>query len=86
MLTRYAHASRLNVKLGDIVKRGQKLAEVGSTGRSTGPHLHFEVHHQGAAQNPSKFLLAKDNPLQQRSAGAARVNIKPLAAATSDRN
>ena len=86
MLTRYAHASRLNVTLGDIVKRGQKLAEVGSTGRSTGPHLHFEVHHQGVAQNPAKFLLAKGNPLQQRAAGTARVDLKPLAAATSDRN
>lgn len=87
MLTRYAHASRLNVKPGDIVKRGQKVAEVGSTGRSTGPHLHFEVHHQGVAQNPAKFLFAKDNPLQpQRAAGAARVDIKALAAAASDRN
>lgn len=59
LMTRYAHASRLHVRLGDLVKRGQKLAEVGSTGRSTGPHLHFEVHHRGIAQNPSKFLLAR---------------------------
>ncbi|MGH6608720.1 MAG: M23 family metallopeptidase [Burkholderiaceae bacterium] len=64
LMTRYAHASRLSVALGDLVKRGQKLAEVGSTGRSTGPHLHFEVHHKGVAQNPSKFLLAKGNVLQ----------------------
>ena len=80
MLTRYAHASRLNVAVGDIVKRGQKLAEVGSTGRSTGSHLHFEVHHQGVAQNPAKFLYAKGSPLQQHAAGSARVDIKALAA------
>ena len=80
MLTRYAHASRLNVAVGDIVKRGQKLAEVGSTGRSTGSHLHFEVHEQGVAQNPAKFLYAKGSPLQQHAAGSARVDVKALAA------
>lgn len=56
LATLYAHASKLSVKVGDIVKRGQKVAEVGSTGRSTGPHLHFEVHVKGVPQNPSKFL------------------------------
>jgi murein DD-endopeptidase MepM/ murein hydrolase activator NlpD len=58
LVTRYAHASRLLVKKGDIVKRGQKVAEVGSTGRSTGPHLHFEVMVQGVYQDPRKFLAA----------------------------
>jgi murein DD-endopeptidase MepM/ murein hydrolase activator NlpD len=58
LITRYAHASRLLVKKGDLVKRGQKLAEVGSTGRSTGPHLHFEVLVQGVPQDPQKFLSA----------------------------
>lgn len=83
LLTRYAHASRLSVVLGDIVKRGQKLAEVGSTGRSTGPHLHFEVHHQGVAQNPAKFLFGKGSPLQQHAAGSPRVDIKAVAASAS---
>lgn len=58
LVTRYAHASRLLVKKGDLVKRGQKVAEVGSTGRSTGPHLHFEVLVQGVPQDPQKFLIA----------------------------
>jgi murein DD-endopeptidase MepM/ murein hydrolase activator NlpD len=58
LLTRYAHASRVLVKKGDLVKRGQKIAEVGTTGRSTGPHLHFEVLVQGVFQDPQKFLTA----------------------------
>ena len=58
LVTRYAHASKLNARLGEVVKRGQKIAEVGSTGYSTGPHLHFEVRQQGVAQNPSKFLYS----------------------------
>jgi murein DD-endopeptidase MepM/ murein hydrolase activator NlpD len=56
LTTRYAHASKALVKVGDVVKRGQLVAEVGSTGRSTGPHLHFEVRFKGAAQNPNQFL------------------------------
>ncbi len=63
LISRYAHASKRLVKVGDIVLRGQKIAEVGSTGRSTGPHLHFEVRYQGVAQNPAKFLLAARNEL-----------------------
>jgi murein DD-endopeptidase MepM/ murein hydrolase activator NlpD len=60
LVTRYAHCSRLFVKQGDVVKRGRKIAEVGSTGRSTGPHLHFEVRFRGSAQNPAKFLFASN--------------------------
>lgn len=58
LVTRYAHASRVHVRKGDLVKRGQRLAEVGTTGRSTGPHLHFEVMLDGVAQDPQKFLNA----------------------------
>jgi murein DD-endopeptidase MepM/ murein hydrolase activator NlpD len=58
LVTRYAHASKLLVKAGDIVKQGQRIAEVGSTGRSTGPHLHFEVRVDDEAQDPFNYLQA----------------------------
>ena len=61
LITRYAHASKVFVKKGDIVKRGQKIAEVGSTGRSTGPHLHFEVWVSGVVQDPRPFLNAGES-------------------------
>ena len=61
LITRYAHSSRVLVRKGDIVKRGQKIAEVGSTGRSTGPHLHFEVWVSGVVQDPRRFLDAGEN-------------------------
>lgn len=56
VVTRYAHASKLLVKVGDVVRRGREIAKVGSTGRSTGNHLHFEVRYRGIAQNPVRFL------------------------------
>jgi murein DD-endopeptidase MepM/ murein hydrolase activator NlpD len=61
IITRYAHASRLRTKVGDIVRRGQHVANVGSTGRSTGPHLHFEVLVKRVPQDPHKFLVAGAN-------------------------
>ena len=54
--TLYGHNSRLIVRAGDIVRAGQQLAKAGSTGRSTGPHVHFEVHDNGRPVNPRKFL------------------------------
>jgi murein DD-endopeptidase MepM/ murein hydrolase activator NlpD len=62
IMTRYAHASQLYAKVGDIVKRGQHIADIGTTGRSTGPHLHFEVRIRGAAQDPRKFLALGAGP------------------------
>ena len=61
LITLYAHASRTLVRQGDLIKRGQKIAEVGTTGRSTGPHLHFEVLVRGIPQDPQKFLAAGRN-------------------------
>jgi murein DD-endopeptidase MepM/ murein hydrolase activator NlpD len=56
LVSRYAHASQLGVKEGDLVVRGQHIGAVGTTGRSTGPHLHFEVRLNGVPQNPVRFL------------------------------
>ena len=78
LVTRYAHASKVMVKKGDLVKRGQKIAEVGSTGRSTGPHLHFEVLVRGVPQDPNKFMNAnRGQPVQ---VAAAPLPKPPVAA------
>lgn len=70
LITRYAHTARIVVHVGDIVRRGQHVADIGTTGRSTGPHLHFEVRIKGVAQDPRKFLAA----------GANQARINALAA------
>jgi murein DD-endopeptidase MepM/ murein hydrolase activator NlpD len=57
--TLYGHLSKINVKIGDEVKLGEVIGEVGSTGRSTGPHLHYEVHFKGEKVNPELYLNFK---------------------------
>jgi murein DD-endopeptidase MepM/ murein hydrolase activator NlpD len=56
--TRYGHLSKIDVKVGQSIKIGQVIGEIGSTGRSTGPHLHYETRIDGDAVNPQKFLRA----------------------------
>jgi len=63
LVTRYAHNSRVLVKAGDLIRRGQVISEVGTSGRSTGAHLHFEVLVDGVPQNPAKFLAGGDAAL-----------------------
>ncbi|MFD4791436.1 M23 family metallopeptidase [Streptomyces sp. NPDC058459] len=62
LYSQYAHLSRVDVKIGQVVKTGQHIAKSGSTGNSTGPHLHFEIRktpNYGSAVNPVTFLKAQ---------------------------
>ena len=65
-VTRYAHNSRLTVTAGDLVRAGQQLAKAGSSGRSTGAHVHFEVWAHGNVVNPRKFLADGRAPVAKR--------------------
>jgi murein DD-endopeptidase MepM/ murein hydrolase activator NlpD len=63
LTSRYAHLYRSLVKVGDVVMKGQVIARVGATGRTTGPHLHFEVREKGIPLNPNKFLSLGKNDI-----------------------
>ena len=67
--------SKVMVKEGDLLQRGRRIADSGNTGRSTGPHLHFEVRFRGAAQNPAKFLLA-GNPTPPSGRPMAKAGVR----------
>ncbi|MBL8287938.1 MAG: M23 family metallopeptidase [Rubrivivax sp.] len=84
LVTRYAHCAGFDVERGALVKRGQRVARVGNTGRSTGPHLHFEVLVDGSPQDPARFLAgaatAPAKEFARRYTPAASATASPGAA------
>jgi murein DD-endopeptidase MepM/ murein hydrolase activator NlpD len=73
LLTRYGHMSRIESHVGQVVKPGEVIGRIGSTGRSTGPHLHFEVRINDQAVNPRPFLEANTHVFQETGAAAHNV-------------
>ena len=89
LVTRYAHLSKVLAKEGDVLQRGRRIADSGNTGRSTGPHLHFEVRFRGAPQNPSRLpsrcSLVRDphrstRPGHERRASDTQVTVRQFCA------
>lgn len=70
-VTRYAHLSKIFVHAGQEIKRGDLIGLVGSTGKSTGPHLHYEVHYKGQPQNPVNYYFQDLTPEQYAEMVAA---------------